>query len=182
LKNNQGDAAATQQAIYSAVLTLAAAAALVSFVPTEANCGAPVVGHIVDRFIKPLCDIAIAAPVKYYLDALFHFRHIRGNMVVQGISEGVFSDAQIQEWLAFSGLSINDMNMLLTLAAAKRFDRLTKDDYALLELYERDLRTTQIDIMKVDNDQMVADAKAELKEAKAALKAGEPTYTYTVRP
>jgi hypothetical protein len=172
-----GDATTIRSLIEGALVAAMIAGALTSLIPTEANFGGPLAARLAGDMARPGIQVAINGPMEEYLLRVFPQKHLRAGMVVQGITEGVFSDAEIIEWCIASGLMENDVKMLLAYASAKRFDVLTKDDYATAQKAAADLIAYEIEASRIEYDGTIANIKVDLAQARKELKAGSTTYS-----
>jgi hypothetical protein len=171
------DAAGLKGVIEAALVAAMIAGAITSLVPTESNFGGPLAARLAGDLSGPGIRVAINGPMEEYLLRLFPQKHLRANMIVQGITEGVFTDAQILDWCISSGLMQNDINMILTFARSKRFDRATAEDFALIKTLFHDSLMAQIDFQRIDLDAQIANVKLNLAQARKEFKAGATTYS-----
>lgn len=175
--NAHGDAATIRSMVEGALVAAMIAGALTSLIPTEANFGGPLAARLAGDMARPGLQVAINGPMEEYLLRLFPQKHLRANMIVQGITEGAFTDAQIIEWCVASGLMENDIKMLLVYAGVKRFEKLTADDYKLVEKANADLVAYEIEASRIEYDGTIANIKLDLAQARKELKAGTTKYS-----
>jgi hypothetical protein len=171
----RGNSAAIKAGITATILGSVAGAAALSMVPLESNFGSVYAGTILAKLAEPGVKVAINGPIEEALSRYFPTNHLNARHLLTGIEEGIFSFDDLNKWAFDTGLMDPDWRLLIKLAAVKRFNRVTDSMYAVLETAHKDLLNFQMDSMRIDIDQQVADLKATLAEAKKYLKADAAT-------
>jgi len=157
-------------AITTGVTAAVATACAVSCIPFESNFASSFGGSALFRMLQPAIDAVINAPYRDYLQSIFRYRHLSIRTVINALSSITLSSDTLALAGIHEGLSDWDLELAAKIAAAKAFDKETKDDYAYIKALEKAQLDYEINAQKELIDEQINDRKTRIEELRKALK------------
>jgi len=155
--------AGIQAAIFGAV-TVASA---LSMIPFESNFASSFAGGVLRDLASPGVHTAINAPINDYLENLFPVREMAARQLVTAVEHAALSDDEVVDSLVDGGVKDKEIKKLVKLARILRFEKATRDDYAMLDRYQDALISAQLQIARLDVDEEIALRQDQIKAIKA---------------
>ncbi len=146
------------------------AASAVSFIPGEANVGGGLAAILIHDVIEPFRRRVYEGTLDLELRPFFPTSDVPVRLLVSGVEAGVWDFSEVADELARSGIRPEASGLILKLAHFKRFERVTRDDVALLNEYRRDLQTATIQTLQDQLKGQVTDLRGQRTSLKAELK------------
>ena len=164
------DPAKLREIIKETIAGLSIAASVLSFIPFTNNFGGALAAVLIHGLIEPFRRRAYDASIDLALRPVMPTDDLSARLMVSGIEAGALTEKDLTEELARSGTRDPAINLALQIARVKRFDVETKDDIALLRLYQRDIHTATIGILQDTEKDLIVDLKKRRTEVLAELK------------
>jgi len=164
IKKCRGTPAEIKAGIQALVLGSVAAGAALSLVPFTDNFGSHFAGGVLRDLMGPGVSTAINAPARDYLENIFPTGELNVRLLVTGIEKGALTDEEVIETGVDMGLKDREIRKLLKIAKMARFEKETREDYAMLDRYQDALISAAITSGRAEIDAAVAERQALIKE------------------
>jgi len=164
LRQYRGDPVAVRAGIYAAIMGSVALTCALSMIPMQSNFASVFAGQVLRDLTSPGISKALSGPIGDYLDNIFPTGELNVRMLVTGIEKDALTDEEVIDTAVDSGIKDKEIVKLLKIAKICRFDRETRDDYALLDRYQDAVISAQVAAARQEIDEAIADRQALIKE------------------
>lgn len=155
----KGDPKGLPALVRSLIGTAILAASALSFLPGTNNFGGALAATLIHGVIEPFRRTVYDGTIDLALRPLFPTQDMNARLLVSGIEAGALELDEVLEELSRSGTRPESVMLAAKIARVKRFDIVTKDEFALVRSYSTELIKEAIAARKDEEKAVIADLK-----------------------